>query len=262
MAPNLPKTLFFDMDNTLIDTQNHKVDASSIQALREVQSKGYKLCLATGREWMMVKYNDVLSILEWDGFVLTNGQLVLDREYREILHITIARHALLEILKVLEEYHLSATFSGETNFRVTDIDESMTIAHNFFNEPIYEREEYTDQPIDKILVYMPRNFDLTPFKKIKGITIVPGISTYCDVIAEHCNKSTGIQALLENMGWENDGYTAFGDSLNDIEMLQHADISVAMGNAVQELKDIADFVTDDAGKDGIANALRKIGYIQ
>ena len=262
MTVNLPKILFFDMDNTLSDTKVHHVPASTVQALRELQRNGYKLCLATGREWMMVKANEVLQILEWDGFVLTNGQLILDREFREILHITIARHALLEILDVLKKYNLSATFSGAYNFRVTEVDADMTTAHTFFNEPIYPFDQYTDQPIDKILVYMPEAFDLTPFKQIKGLTIVRGISTYCDVIAEHCNKYTGIKALMENMGLENEGYTAFGDSMNDIEMLQNAKIGVAMGNAVDDLKEIATLVTSDVGDNGIANGLRKLGYIE
>ncbi len=262
MALNLPKLLFFDMDNTITDTKTHKVPASTIQALREVQRNGYKLCIATGREWMMVKSNEALEVLEWDGFVLTNGQLVLDHDFREILHVTIARHALLEFLDLLAVYKLSATFSGNYNFRVTDIDINMTIAHTFFAEPIYDFDEYTNQPIDKILLYMPDDFDLTPFRQIKGIHVVKGISTYCDIIAENSNKYTGIKALMENMGCENDGYSAFGDSLNDMEMLQNAEISVAMGNAVDDLKKIATLVTSDVGKDGIANGLRKLGYIK
>lgn len=262
MALNLPKLLFFDMDNTLTDTKTHKVPASTVWALRELQRRGYKLCIATGREWMMVKSNEALEVLQWDGFVLTNGQLVLDADFREILHVTIARHALLEFLDLLATYKLTATFSGNYNFRVSEIDEYMTIAHNFFAEPIYEYDAYTNQPIDKILLYMPDDFDLTPFRKIKGIHVVRGISTYCDIIAENSNKYTGIKALLEQMGLENEGYTAFGDSLNDMEMLEHATLSVAMGNAVDELKRIATLVTTDVGDDGIANGLRKLGYIE
>jgi Cof subfamily protein (haloacid dehalogenase superfamily) len=262
MMTNLPKILFFDMDNTLSDTKVHHVPASTVQALRELQRNGYKLCLATGREWMMVKANEVLEIVEWDGFVLTNGQLVLDREFREILHITIARHALLEFLAALKKYNLTATFSGAYNFRVTEIDDDMTIAHTFFHEPIYEFDEYTNQPIDKILLYLPDDFDLAPFKQIKGINVVRGISTYCDVIAEHCSKYTGIKAMMESLGMENESYTAFGDSLNDLEMIQNAKIGVAMGNAVDDLKRVATLVTTDVGDNGIANGLRKLGYIK
>jgi Cof subfamily protein (haloacid dehalogenase superfamily) len=262
MTANLPKILFFDMDNTLTDARTHKVPSSAIQALRDAQRGGYKICLATGRDMVMVKSSDVLSILKWDGFVLTNGQMVVDRDYRELLHITIAPHALHEILRVLQTYNLSATFSGVHNFRVGSIDENMTRAHAFFHEPIYPREEYTDQVIDKILVYMPEDFDLTPFTQIAGITIVRGVTTYCDIIAQHSNKYTGIKVLMKHMGMENEGYTAFGDSMNDIEMLQHAQIGVAMGNAVEELKKIASYVTSDIGDHGIANGLRKLGYIE
>jgi len=258
----LPKTLFFDMDNTLIDAATHKVPASAVQALREAQRNGYKLCISTGREWMMVKSNEVLSVLDWDGFVLTNGQLVVDKNFREVLHVTIPRHAILKLIELVKHYGISCSFSGSYNFRITEIDEYMSQAHNFFHEPMGELEEYSDQPIDKILIYAPEGFDYSPFDNIPGIRVYPGISSYADVIAEGSDKSTGIQALLKHMGWEDDGYTAFGDSLNDMGMIQNATIGVAMGNAVEELKEVADFVTSDVGDNGIANGLRKLGYIQ
>jgi len=259
---HLPKTIFFDMDNTLIDSATHKIPSSTVHALREAQRNGYKLCLATGREWLMVKTHDVLSILDWDGYILTNGQVVVDRAFREILHITIARHAILEIMGLIERFGLSSTFNGETNFRITDIDENMLRAHHFFNEPIYPKDEYTDQPIDKVLVYAPEGFDWTPFRNIKGISVFPGISSYADIIAENSDKSAGILALMNHMGWEEDGYTAFGDSLNDIGMIRHAKIGVAMGNGVEELKAIADHVTTSVSEDGIYNGLKHLGYIK
>lgn len=54
---------------------------------------------------------------------------------------------------------------------------------------------------------------------------------------------------------------AFGDSYNDLEIVSEAGTGVAMGNAIEELKNAADFVTDDVGKDGVYNACVKLGLI-
>jgi hypothetical protein len=65
---------------------------------------------------------------------------------------------------------------------------------------------------------------------------------------------------LDDLGLDH-RFTAFGDSQNDMEMLQGAEISIAMGNADPKLKAIADHVTDDVDQDGLLNALIKIGYL-
>jgi len=257
-----PKLLFFDLDNTLVNSKTHQIPDSAIAALQKLKSLGYRVSLATGRDYSMLSTTTkVLELIEWDGFVLSNGQVVLDRHHKEILHLTLPHTALIELIKTADTFGLPVLFSGEDNFLLSPRNNDVEKAHAFFNEPIPEVKEYTDQPIDKVLIYAPLDFDWKPFKDIAGVSVYPGVSTYADIIVKNISKYTGIKALLKHVGAESKPYAAFGDSLNDFDMIKHADLGIAMGNAEPELKKIADFVTSDVDDDGIAKALSYFRYI-
>lgn len=82
-----------------------------------------------------------------------------------------------------------------------------------------------------------------------------------DVIYRNVSKADGIRTLLDYYGMEEQDVVAFGDSMNDLEMIREAGIGVAMGNAVEALKAEADFVTKPIGEEGIRCGLEKLGLI-
>ena len=84
---------------------------------------------------------------------------------------------------------------------------------------------------------------------------------FTDVIPRGSSKSVGIDKMLEHFGIALDETMAFGDGGNDISMLQHAGIGVAMGNAGDEVKKVADYVTSSVDEDGVINALRHFGVL-
>ena len=75
------------------------------------------------------------------------------------------------------------------------------------------------------------------------------------------NKATGIARYVKWVGADMKDTIGVGDGPNDMEMLCTVAVSVAMGNASEDLKALADVVTDDVGEDGIKNAFRKLGLI-
>ncbi len=85
-----------------------------------------------------------------------------------------------------------------------------------------------------------------------------------DVIPKGGSKAKGIQKLIEKLGFEMEEVYAFGDGLNDIEMLKTVGTGVAMGNALDKVKEVADVVTtnvNQVNQDGIANGLKKVGLL-
>lgn len=84
---------------------------------------------------------------------------------------------------------------------------------------------------------------------------------FTDVIAAGVSKSIGIDKVLAYEGLSLEDAMAFGDGGNDLSMIQHVPYGVAMGNACDELKAIANYVTDDVDHDGIAKALYHFGLI-
>ena len=85
---------------------------------------------------------------------------------------------------------------------------------------------------------------------------------YCvDVFNHGGSKGNGINELIKTKGFDNVPTYAFGDGMNDLEMFLTVDHPIAMANAVDDLKDKAEYITDNNDNDGIAKALQKIGLI-
>ena len=82
-----------------------------------------------------------------------------------------------------------------------------------------------------------------------------------DVVEKEASKAEGLKRLCQYYGMELGQTAAFGDSMNDYEIVSLAGTGIAMGNAVEELKTIADYVTDAVDQDGVWNACRHFGWI-
>jgi Cof subfamily protein (haloacid dehalogenase superfamily) len=82
-----------------------------------------------------------------------------------------------------------------------------------------------------------------------------------ELTVPNIHKANAIEILIQHLGIERINTYAFGDGLNDIEMLQYCQVGIAMGNAKQELKDIADEITDADNADGIYNSMKKHNLI-
>ena len=81
--------------------------------------------------------------------------------------------------------------------------------------------------------------------------------TFTDIIPKDGGKTAGIQAVLEHYGIKKEECMAFGDGGNDKDMLQYAGIGIAMGNATEDVKQVADYVTKDIDEDGILHGLQQ-----
>lgn len=259
---NLPKILFFDFDNTLVDNKTHTIPASAIEALKKVVSNGYKIAIASGRSYPLLKLTGVCELVPWSGYCLNNGQVVMNGKEEFIHHHTLPHDKILETIEIAKKLGFNLFFSSLGNdFLMEEPNEYVYEAHNFFNEPIPKLGVYTNQSIDKILVYAPKGYDYAPFKAIVGLSTFISVSTYADLATTGISKHSAIQELCTALDLPTE-YAAFGDSQNDMEMLKGSTLSVAMGNADPKLKEIAMMITDDVDQDGIYNALNKLGYIE
>ena len=84
---------------------------------------------------------------------------------------------------------------------------------------------------------------------------------YAEVLPKGCCKSAGMRLVLKDAGLTREDSVAFGDSTNDTDMLLYAGIGVAMGNAPDEVKAAADFVTGTCEESGVSGALRNLGFL-
>ena len=84
---------------------------------------------------------------------------------------------------------------------------------------------------------------------------------FFDVNIKDIGKHIGIDKIIEHYGIKLEETIAFGDGENDISMIKHAHIGVAMGNANKEVKEIADYITDDVDNEGVYKALKHFNLI-
>ena len=87
-------------------------------------------------------------------------------------------------------------------------------------------------------------------------TVLKSAPFYLELLDKRVNKGTGVQALAEVLGLKPENVMAIGDQENDMAMLHYAGTGVAMGNAIDAVKAVADFVTKTNGEDGVAHAIK------
>jgi hypothetical protein len=258
---NLPNALFFDIDGTLLDTNTHQIPDSAIKALNALNDQGYSICIASGRNIKMFRSLKLEGLVKWKYLILNNGHVIMDGDYKILRHHThdpkIVRELVDRCHKLMMPVFLSGPLGDMLSMKANAYVE---IAHRYFKEPIPEVKDYEDEPINQILIYEREDFDWTIFNDIQGLEIRATTTTSADVLKAGVSKHYSILDLLESTG-HSDYYIAFGDSMNDYDMLQHAPISVAMGNGVEAVKKIAHYVASAVDEDGIAKMLNTLGYL-
>lgn len=253
------KIFFFDIDGTLVDSHTHIVPQSTIDTLHALHEAGHILCIATGRSLESLLSGSFDKLIDWDIYLCNNGQAIYNHEKKCIHMVPIPQHAVDACLAKAKELHSPVLVMGEINRITMEADENVIASANFFNEVIPPVLPYDGSPVIMMIAYGPYGYDYHDYADIEELTFIPGQSNYSDVVLKGFNKHIGIQFVLEHYKMKD--YIAFGDSLNDMEMIEHASVGVAMGNACQELKNIAHMISKDVAHDGIQHALTTLNII-
>lgn len=252
--------LCFDVDGTLRDNVYHQVSESTKRALFLLKDYGYRLVISSGRGVDSLKATGLMELLDWDGYVCNNGQVVLDSYQQEMFHAALSPSAVWQTLDIAEKLGYAVVLKSNPRVISKEPDEYVLESQRFFNNTIPQRGTYHGQSVDAMIVYGPKEYDYAPFFDVADVTVLPGESTYADLTVAGLSKATGIQKLLDL--YNLDEYIAFGDSLNDVDMFKHASISVAMGQGNRTLKQMATYVTTSIDENGIYNACLHLGLIK
>ena len=213
------KLIFLDVDATLYSKEQRLVPESTIKAIHEAQENGHKVLINTGRP--LVYFEKEILDIGCDGYLCSNGvHILLNGE--TIYHKTVPETVVEQIKRICVENNIYGTFEGETC--------SYFRHHNVDFHPHYG--------------FMITDFDLAPYMAHE--------STWDYV--ENPDKGTGLTYVADHLNISTDDCYAFGDSNNDISMFKAAGHGIAMGNACDELKEIAEYVTDSVNDDGIYHA--------
>lgn len=127
------------------------------------------------------------------------------------------------------------------------------IEKNIFPNKIFVRSEKNSSTCAEMENELGKNF--------KNLSVVRSANYLLEIMDKSVSKATGIEVILNHYGLSKDEAIAFGDNYNDIEMLKYIPRSVAMGNAPEEIKKIAAFITDSNEDSGIYTYLKNFNLI-
>lgn len=252
---NKIKAIFFDIDGTLVSFRTHSIPSSTSVALNKLRQKGIKLFIASGRQFGLINN---LGQEHFDGYVTINGALTLV-DNKIINHTPIPRTDIDAVNQILcSDKKFPCIFVTEkeilSNYTNNDVEEIKQLI-NFPNIPVGNIKDNTDD-VYQLIAFFRKEQEEEIMCKLPNCTTARWHPLFADVIASGVSKVTGIESVCKHFGIKQEEVMAFGDGGNDIEMLQWAGVGVAMGNANDEVKQIADFVTTSVDEDGILNAVQ------
>lgn len=262
MTTPTPKIIFFDIDDTLYIKYENRVPDSTKLALRQLKDKGINIAIATGRGICVFPpcIQELISEIGIDTFVTINGQ------YNECLGEPIAHFPLsLEQIRHTTDYLVreNIAYGYMTRDEIIGFNESiyMTDALTSLHIPYRVAEDFDlSTPVYQMLAFYENNQNakLDLDDNLKTVRWhVSGV----DILDKDGSKARGIRAVLDKLGLSMAEAWAFGDGLNDIEMLGAVGFGVAMGNAHDDLKAVADFVCPSHKEDGIFRGLQDLGVL-
>ena len=243
--------VFLDIDNTLMS--GGKIPAENIKAIKKVREQGSYVFINTARSYGFIPEilleNDFL-----DGYVSGIGtDLRLDGKQ------IFSRIMTTDELKFMAELFLpgerEAAFEGEDTVIWIRPEKRRSEVTYLLNSPDEFDTIYKDFRISKM--YIRGQLTEKECEILSRDNIVYQHKEYAEFVAKGFGKAEGMKRMTEYLGIPSENCIAMGDSANDTDMLIEAGISVAMGNAIPEIKEICDYISCDAKDGGVAEALEK-----
>lgn len=269
------KILAFDMDGTLLNEKGALSEANEA-SLRRAMERGYHIVIATGRGYSA--FPEAVLNMEGIRFMISsNGAHIVDQQTRETIYSNLLTRDAVEAAMpwiadpdVMREVFFHHQVYADRHCmedlpRYGVLSEKSQHYVRTTRKPVEDAvaliREYADQLENINLLFPDQEKRLRYWQelsRIQGLTVVSSMPYNIELGGATTSKATALKALAEMLGLSHDNIMSFGDSSNDAQMLAAAQIAVAMGNAVEELKEVADVITLSNAEDGVAYALERL----
>lgn len=256
------KAVFFDIDGTLVSFKTHRIPESAERAIRALREKGILVFIASGRHLLSINN---LGSLQFDGYITLNGGYCIAGKDQVIYKNSIPAEDITSLVRYMEEkedfpcifVHEHTLFLNHHNKDSREIFRML----DFPEPPIAPLRKASEGETLQLVAFFTKEQEEAIMKVMPHSEATRWNPLFTDVVPRGSSKRVGIDKMLAHFGIALDEAMSFGDGGNDVSMLQHAGIGVAMGNAEDEVKQVADYVTSSVDDDGVMNALRHFGIL-
>ena len=272
------KLIFLDIDGTLTPPGANDPPESAVAAIHKARAAGHKVFLCSGRNIPMLK--PLMDKYPFDGAIGSAGGIVVVGD--QILYdCPMEREDFETAMRLLKETGVYRTIEARTGTWCDEgMGEFLVKQNNGNSEVLRWREtlekdlgfrpmhEYDGSPIYKIVYMCETEAQLVPARNALGgrfnFVIQDSFSRNClngEMINRRFDKGKGIRIVAEHLGYRIEDSIGFGDSMNDLEMIETVGYSVCMENGSSTLKTKADYVCPPVEDDGLAHAFEELGLV-
>ncbi|MEW4353589.1 Cof-type HAD-IIB family hydrolase [Streptococcus pneumoniae] len=259
-----------DMDGTLLN-EAKEIPQENIDAIHQALAKGVKLVLCTGRPLIGVKpYFEKLGLDAKHEYVIVNNGCSTHEtsDWRLVDYQALNEDDIRYLAGIAKDSPVQFTLFDEEHYFVVDepasdivthdaslvftipteisLDEAISHQHTMFQGMFLAEKDILDQ--------FEENYAEELCQRFNGVRSQPVIY---ETLPKGTSKASALARLAATLGIDPANIMAIGDANNDIEMLEFAGLGVAMGNASDTIKSIADAVTDSNEENGVATAIKQ-----
>ena len=254
------KIIFFDIDGTLIDVNKKAISDKTVETLLRLKERGVKICIATGRAPGSVpKFDGV----DFDAFLTFNGSYCFNSS-DVILSTPIPKADVEKMIENATRINRPVSIAGKDRVVANGTDKDLSDYFGFAKQETPVSDDFDEVLKGEIYQMMmggrKDEYD-DILKDVENARITAWWDRAVDIIPANGGKGKGIEAILEYYGIDRSESMAFGDGGNDIGMLQTVGTGVAMGNALDNVKAIADEICGTSADDGIYHYCLENGLI-
>lgn len=257
------KIVFLDIDGTIL-MPDHTYTESTKEAIDQLKDQGIEVFIATGRPLHEIKeLAEELNVTSYIGY---NGALAIHKN-EIVVDEPMERSLVVKLLEVARECHSEmALYTSESNY-FTNLEhpDLQNFAHTFqFRNNLLLTDDVLNQILGMSIINVKPSeiphFQINDTLRLSEIN-VEGIKDAVDVIRTHVNKGEAIKKILHRLNINKEQSIAFGDGMNDKEMVEVVGEGFAMGNSHPDLFQYAKHTTTSVTDSGIYNGLKKLGLV-
>lgn len=258
------KIVFFDIDGTIYDYTKGIPD-TTYTAIKQLRENGHLAIVCTGRTRIMI-FEDILK-LGFDGIIAGGGTYV-EYNNKMIFDYSLPRELIIEVVEQMRENGFIPIPEGRENmyFDVDELNDKFQSIYNIYKEALPNNIlpiDYSTINAAKVSARFTERSNLNAIiKRLNNkFTFVNHNDELLELIPIDYSKAIGVEKLINYLKIDRRNTFAFGDSFNDLEMLQYVEYGIAMGNAHPDLKNIIKYHTNSIFEDGIFHGLKKFALI-